>query len=480
MLAELETKKLSDWFDELLGRGTKVKVTKDKIKRVQDELRIRDLLDRTANFDELPAIVKDKVTLDAYWRARAEAEEKADQGWIVDAYDAEMPEHPELKSASMKRSIRIDAEIERVSDMLADKYDDGEGGYHKADPYDQDIIKLKMLKGELTEDLRPTFGDAIECKIKDYTENKDTNENQRHHFVQQIRSIADKIASGLENGLQTPLTELNRDEIKVVAEKIWPNASTRNTNLSGRMVSVITTWKKLNPKQKLEDNPFSSLVGQNSLQADTKKRRSVTPKEYSLFWANLEACDDPEIRMIGMMIAYAGCPQGETAGCLRGDLKLQANVPHLIIRRNNHRVLGKKRLERCIPLVDPIVDHWREYAKTYFEGTDSGDLLFPKYGVGKYQVQERSKKLKPLVSNLAGGDDLLTSYSQRHAFTDRYVEAGVSEGIGAYLMGHKTNASSKVHQDYGGFTRPEKLVDAMLRITQVVESFGYQEHFDVL
>ena len=93
----------------------------------------------------------------------------------------------------------------------------------------------------------------------------------------------------------------------------------RNTALSGRMVPVINTWNKLNPKETCH-NPFASLVGQKAIQI-YKTRRSVTPNEYQRYWSNLETCDDPEIRMIGMMIAYCGTPQGETAGMLRGDLK---------------------------------------------------------------------------------------------------------------------------------------------------------------
>ena len=81
------------------------------------------------------------------------------------------------------------------------------------------------------------------------------------------------------------------------------------------------------------------------------------------------------------------------------------------------------------------------------------------------------------LENLLGGDDILTSYSLRHAFKDRYIAAGVSEGVGQYFMGHKTKASSEVHENYGGLTEPHRFIDDMTKITKVVD-FGYVERFD--
>lgn len=476
VLAELETGKLNTWFDQLKGNAVKPTITKDKIRRVKDELRIRDLVKQSVPVEEIDDYVVDKMNKEAFWDALLQAEAKH-QDWDTNGLVIDDFEYPEFQSASFDREDRRQWEIERLTEALADKYDDGKGGYLKPDPYDDDVIKLRMLKGDLDIPLEPTFGDAIQCKINDYLENKDATESQRHHYPSQLRSIADKIASGLPKGLQTPLSELDRDEIKTIAEKIWPNASTRNTNMSGRMVSVISTWNKRNPKHKLDDNPFSGLVGQKSIKKDTKTRRSVTPEEWSAFWTNLEGCDDPEIKLIGMMIAYCGCPQSETASMLRADLKLQDNVPHVIIRRN---LKGGSRLARCVPLVGSILDHWRDYAKNHFIGTSHEDPLFPKYGTGIYQVSARAKKLAPMVKKISDqGEDILSSYSQRHSFKDRYRAAGVTEGVGSYLMGHRNKQSSKVHEDYGGVRHPEKLLDDMIKITQV-QRFGYQEKFDEL
>lgn len=477
VLAELETERLNKWFEKLLDKSPQPRTTKDKVRRIKDELRIRDLLSQSVPVGEISAYVADQSTDVAFGRKLAEMTSalRSDWGSVVEI-DVEPPA---LKSKFYSREMRREEEIERLTDYIADKYDDGNGGYLKINPYDEDVIRLKILQGQFADvPLEPTFGDAVEFYLVNYAENKRTNENQRHHYLSQIKSIANKLASGLDGGLDTPLSQLDRDEIKQIAERVWPNPSTRNTNLSGRMVSVITTWNRLNPKHSLDLNPFSSLVGDKVLHEGTKDRRSATPDELKTFWSNLEAVDvDPEIRIIGMMMAYTGCPQGEVAGMLRRDLKLKTSVPHVIIRNNKLRILAKKRLERCIPLVGKILEYWRAYEAEHFRG-DVNAPLFPKFGQGLHQVSARAKKLSKLVANIEGGEALFSAYSMRHSFKDRYKAAGVPAEIGEYLFGHITAASSRVHAAYGGFEQPERFVDYMLKINAAQDSFGYQEHFD--
>ena len=473
-LAELETKNRDKWFDQLLGNTVKPKLTKEKVRAVKDNLRMQGLLKEQIDPDEMKLFAEDLKKQGEYWERLAELQKDNNETW--EANETIELEEPEYKSQAFKQNLRREAHLEALTEVVADKFDDGQGGYKKADPYDEDVIKLKIMKGDLDVELEPTFGDAVDTYINDYNLNKATNENQRSKWIKEIESNSRRIAEGLTKGLDTPLSELDRDEIKAIAESIWPNANTRNTALSGRMVPVINTWNKLNPKKKLGHNPFASLVGQKAIQESTKTRRSVTPEEYQRYWSNLEACDDPEIRMIGMMIAYCGAPQGETAGMLRGDLKLKDNTPHLLIRKNSLRILAKKRLERVIPLLDPIIEHWRDYIENHFTG-GRNDPLFPRYGSGRHHVSARAKKLNKLIDNMLGGDDILSSYSLRHAFKDRYIAAGVSEGVGQYFMGHVTKASSEVHKNYGGLTEPHRFLDDMTKIAKVVD-FGYIERFD--
>ena len=51
------------------------------------------------------------------------------------------------------------------------------------------------------------------------------------------------------------------------------------------------------------------------------------------------------------MLIY-GAPNEEAAGLERNDVKLQSDTPYLLIKKNKSRLLGKKRLERAVPIVE--------------------------------------------------------------------------------------------------------------------------------
>ena len=454
VVAELGVRKLNKWFDSLLGKNPKGQKQDATIRRVMDDLRLRDLLPMQIDINDHAQLRRYVDAMDSY------------TDWI-NGVDVDVPEEfiPEFRRM---------LEAERLKEKLAFKYEDGQGGYLKPDPTDEDVIRHQLLSGEVPVKTQATFQDAVDHYVDYYRENKATNEQQGKHWTDQIISISTRLSKHFDNGMDTPLASLSRQMVSSAAQEIWPNANTRYSNMNGRMVPVINRWNEYHPKDAIEPNPFTKLVGQKALEQDTKKRRSATPEECKRYWDNVVALDNPEMKMIGLMLFYAGCPPFETAGLLRGDLKLKQNVPHLIIRNNPHRRLGKRRLEHVIPLTGEIIDHWREYVANHFDG-DRDDPLFPKYI--KSTSSDRSKVLSPCIENIEGGSDKLTAYSMRHSFKDRYIAAGVPEGVGLYLFGHVTKASSKVHNDYGGLTRPELFIDHMERI-QSVEHFGYQEQYD--
>ena len=453
-VAELEVRKLNRWFDDLLGKTVKPKTTSETIRKVRDELRLRNLLPMKIDTSDIAQVRRYADAMDQY------------DDWINGA-DIDVSEE-------FMQEFKIKFEAEQLRQKLEQKYDDGKGGYKDADPYDEEVIKHRILSGEFQTEPEPTFEDAVEFYVAWYRENKATNDQQKEHWIKQIYSISGRLSKYFEGGMKAALNSLTRELVSEAAEEIWPNSHTRYTNMNGRMVPVISTWNQYKPTHKVEPNPFTNLVGQRALEQDTKTRRSATPEECKRYWDNVVALDNPEMKMIGLMLFYAGCPQGEAAGLLRGDLKLKQNVPHLIIRNNPYRRLGKKRLERVIPLTGEILDHWRDFIDNHFTG-GRDDPLFPRYI--KSTSSDKAKVLTPCIENLAGGDDKLTAYSLRHSFKDRYIAAGVPEGVGQYLFGHVTEASSQVHKDYGGLTRPEQFSDHMAKITNIGH-FGYQEQYD--
>ena len=477
-VAELERRKLDAWFDGLLQKNQKPKTSREALQKARDELRILGLVRPSIDPTDKNAMQdwqKDDAAHQLWWERYAADNAAAMQSWEPVTIEAEADEFvPISKPYADARGLA--QEIQRLSDLLADRYDNGKGGYRRAKSTDVDWIKLKILRGDLAVEIEPTLGDAVEFYVEHYSKNSTSGKQQKRHLIQQIRSISERLARGLENGLDTPLKELDRHEIRSLAESIWPNASTRKTNLGSRMTGVINAWNKEHPKHQVTPNPFENIVSSKEAESASRKRRAAGPTEYRTFWRNLEQTADQEIKLIGMLMAYVGCPALESVGLLRGDVKLTHNVPHILYQNNRLRTLkGGRRLERVIPLVGPILDQFRSYAESFVGGKD--EPFFPSYVGRKYLSSTLSKALRPCVKNIDGGEDLLSAYSLRHSFKERYQAAGVAEGVGSYFMGHRNPASSRVHESYGGIRRPEAFVGDMTKIT-AVEDYGYKEYFD--
>ena len=242
--------------------------------------------------------------------------------------------------------------------------------------------------------------------------------------------------------------------------------------------AILNNWNKMHPEQTVT-NHFTVIVAENKAkeERDAKVRRSFTPDEHAIFMQRLLDYPDPEIKTIGLIMETYGAPTGEAACLLRQDVKLSATTPHLIIRNNKYRLLGKKRLERALPIVEPLLSHLKDYIDTHFTGSNT-DLLFPQFGQGRHASGDRSKKLSAFVDNQRPDDDaLLSPYSLRHTFADRYDAAGVSTSKGEYIMGHRSKQSNKVHAEYGTGRNIADLVDDIKAIVAVKE-WGYFEEYD--
>ena len=347
------------------------------------------------------------------------------------------------------------------------------------DSSDPDVIKYKIMTGSPDVTPDPTWSNAMHSYLQENLK-KVRNNDQKQKHRDAVRSLCQRLSLSLPNGMNTRLADLEPTILRQFAHDTWSNASTRARNLRTYQ-AIINNWNTYNPEETVI-NHFTVLVAanKNMVEYDSKVRRSFTPEEYNIFFDNLMACDDPEIKLIGLIMLSYGCPTGEAAGLTRQDIHLKATVPYLMVKNNKHRILGKKRLERAVPIVEPLLTHLTDYIYNHYTGTDrySLTLLFPRFGEGRHASGDRSKKLKALVENRRPTDeDLLSPYSLRHTFKDKYMAARVPNNIGEYLMGHKSPDSSKVHAQYGTGRGVEDLVADMEAIVNV-ETWGFFEEYD--
>ena len=344
------------------------------------------------------------------------------------------------------------------------------------DSGDPDVIKYKIMSGDPDFTPDPTWYHAVHTYLKQNLE-KPRNADTKRKWEVAVSSLCKRLSMVLPLGMKTRLDALDFTILRDFVNDTWSNGSTRAKNLR-TYAAVVANWNELHPDQ-VVTNHFAVLVKKNKdkEERDMKVRRSFTPDEHVVFMKQLLDTPDPEIKTIGLIMEMYGAPTGEAACLLREDVKLKAATPHLIIRNNKYRLLGKKRLERALPIVEPLLSHLKDYIENHFTG-NSTDLLFPKFGEGRHTSGDRSKKLSAFVDNQRPDDDaLLSPYSLRHTFKDKYLRARVPQDIGEYIMGHKSEQSNKVHAKYGTGRGVEDLVQNMEDIIAVKE-WGFFEEYD--
>lgn len=330
-------------------------------------------------------------------------------------------------------------------------------------------IELKILKGDYKSpdpNVEDLFNHYIDMKGSETREGR-RNQKQQVKLENSIKRILALLETALREGSKTLIDDLDMTAIKTAFENRFPRVDTRRRNYADAAAAV-NLWNKFKPSKRI-DNPFAEL--KDLLGRDDKNRRERRvwhPEEYQKFLNEIQ--HEPELsrKIMCMLMAYAGKPQGETAGLIRDDLRLNYEVPHILFQSNSYRVLGKKRQENMLPLVGDMLKLMRDYEAT-FEGGPK-DLLFPDLyrmdsGSRSKAVNKYSTEIHPVK------DTLFQPYGLRHTFKPRYEAAGVAPIQGMYLFGHQNNLTSRTHEQYAkGANKLEDFIvlrDDMLKIIAV-------------
>ena len=150
--------------------------------------------------------------------------------------------------------------------------------------------------------------------------------------------------------------------IEDFAETVVAQHSTRVRNLR-TLRAVWRSWDRNNQRQKIEFDPFVAVIQDNQgrIQLHETNRRSFTPEEFQHFCTSILDEPNNEIKLIGMIMAYCGAPTGEAGGLQRQDVMVNGAVPYIWFRDHKDRIMGKKRLERIVPLIDPLLGFLSDY-----------------------------------------------------------------------------------------------------------------------
>lgn len=362
---------------------------------------------------------------------------------------------------------------EQLTEYVADKYDDGYGGYRESDPRDPAYIAFRIARGELDSQITPR--PTLQNLVDHYVERRmmltpSPTEKANKKFEAAARRSFKTLAEQLIEGMNTKVDDLVTMPVSSTLYNLWPNAQTRKKSVN-YLKAAVTRWNKDNKVHGLDVvNVFASddIVTKTQLENSVRDRRSLTPDEFDIFLTNVNQIPtdtqaNRELKTISYLLAMTATIESEALSLQKKDISLRNGVVVVYFRANKHRTDNKSRIERAVPLVEPLKSMMLEYLDTL-----SADevMLFPHYsGITLRGNTALNAQLNGLVVNLHPEDTFhrVSAYSLRHTFVDRADAADVPLDV-CYLIEGRQAASDRVRDKYGTSRKAEGLLPYMERI----------------
>lgn len=207
---------------------------------------------------------------------------------------------------------------------------------------------------------------------------------------------------------------------KILEEDLTNNAANKDLSALSKMFRDISDAMRLGIQ-----NPFSELRLSEADEASTKTSFDPQYAKGLVAGDALKGMGD-ELRHLLMAMPNSGCGFKELTGLdpEAGDIRLDAPIPFIHIRRNRFRGLKNKHRDREIPLVGTTLTAFTAYPSGFisYQGrNDSASTAANKF--------MRENKLLP------SSDHGVNSF--RHTFEDMLTAVETPEKVHASLMGHK-------------------------------------------
>jgi integrase len=193
------------------------------------------------------------------------------------------------------------------------------------------------------------------------------------------------------------------------------------------------------------NNPFGGVyIPTDDLET---KRRPIPLKNIRRVKAECQTYDDDQRRLIAL-ISDTGMRLSEACGLLVEDIKLEADVPHIIIAPHPWRRLKTKGSTRQVPLVGSS-----RWAAERIVATATSELAFPRYCDGtKVKANSASGSINKWLG--ARVPESCVVHSFRHSFRDRLRVAQCPADIIDALGGCSTAGVGSSYDD--GFKLSQK------------------------
>ena len=199
-------------------------------------------------------------------------------------------------------------------------------------------------------------------------------------------------------------------------------------------------------------NPFTNTYFADD--TDASKRSTIDERTRSLITTRCNELDD-DIRRIILIAIDTGMRLSEIIGLKREDIKLDKDVPYLIIRPNSRRRLKTKNSERLVPLVSSAL----KALQSVIQDNANSEYCFPRY-LGEESVNSNSASAA-INKWLKNFDNNIVLHGFRHTMRDRLRKLDMPSEMIDQICGW---SSSSVGQRYGNGYSIEQLHGWMLKL----------------
>lgn len=365
------------------------------------------------------------------------------------------------KKVAKQRSTKLNTEIENYWQNLVTS-----GNAHTDERFDQAVNLAKLLgfsfmpMNEITEKSLPKILKRLKG-IRDYKDNpqaleallgtvekpeltiskalevywsisKDKIINKSDKQIRKWRNPRKKAIKNFISLIDDmPIEEISRDHLvrfrdwwigRIEEDGIRPSTANKDLIHLKSILQAVADHYTLNID-------FQRLFRRLTLEENKKQVRKPFNKDY--IKNNLVKPDalrglNKQAKNLVLALINTGARPSELTGLDKNDIKLDDNIPHIVIRPNDHRQLKTTYSERKIPLLGCSLKA--------FKNCPTG---FPQY-------RNKTDTFSNLVNRYLRDNDLMPTekhslYSLRHGFQDRLTRSNVNDRMQAELMGHKFN-----------------------------------------
>ncbi len=289
----------------------------------------------------------------------------------------------------------------------------------------------------------PVTGEVINTILKDYTIQKESEEEKRdlqkriwqYLVAKRIDGLSPRTLANYQNNLEMfsqritkSTAKINTDDIRGYIQYLSQVRGLADTSLQTHINSLRAFFGWLMVEEKIRKNPMAKI---HSLKIDKRNaRQALTAEELERL---RDACEDYREKALVEFLASTGCRLSEVAGLNFDDLNFASRSVSVHGKGDKDRVVYFN-ARACLML--------QEYEKTRKGGTG----LFVSTKAPYQTLKPRAiQRIIQDISNRAGLTSRVHPHLLRHTFATLAINSGMDVTALQKLLGHEDLTTTQIY-----------------------------------